>query len=35
LVPHQRKLEEAEHKVEAIAEHRIEDGLPSAPKSQL
>ena len=27
LVPHQRKLEEAEHKVEEIAGHRIEPGI--------
>jgi AAHS family benzoate transporter-like MFS transporter len=29
LVPRQRKLEEAEHKVEEIAESRTEDGVPA------
>lgn len=29
LVPHQRKLEEAEHQVEEIAEHRTEAGTPA------
>jgi AAHS family benzoate transporter-like MFS transporter len=32
LVPHQRKLEEAEHKVEEIAEHLPHDGSATAPR---
>jgi AAHS family benzoate transporter-like MFS transporter len=33
LVPHQRKLEEAEHKVEEIAEHIPHDGSATAPRA--
>ena len=31
MVPHQRKLEDAEHRVEEILEHPAEDGLAAAP----
>jgi MFS transporter, AAHS family, benzoate transport protein len=34
LVPRQRKLEEAEHKVHEIVEHGAEDGLPIAPSTR-
>ncbi|GGG55077.1 benzoate transporter [Kocuria dechangensis] len=33
LVPHQRKLEEAEHKVEEIAEHIPHDGSATSPRA--
>ncbi|TQS88916.1 MFS transporter [Arthrobacter sp. TS-15] len=34
LVPRQRKLEEAEHKIHEIVEHGAADGLPSAPSTR-
>ena len=35
LVPHQRKLEEAGHRVEAITEHSAEDAMAGAPTARL
>ncbi|WP_426986273.1 MFS transporter [Pseudarthrobacter sp. Y6] len=35
LVPHQRKLEAAEHKVEEIVEHAAEESLSTAPPVRL